>query len=174
MFPQQGDGDRTGNAPAGTTIDRGLGHPVENDYYQLTHGGLLGTSRPAHYSVRGYLLVLSLTFLFNSCWASIGHLRCKFSRSFISNNCDSNARSVFFFRITTSREFDLVQIFLISSFNYPHLGLTLCRVCPSLSPTFTPGPRDLFPFQHRFIVRQLYSFTQVDYMNPFFFFCNRC
>jgi eukaryotic translation initiation factor 2C len=51
MFPNQGDGDRTGNAPAGTTIDRGLGHPVENDYYQLTHGGLLGTSRPAHYSV---------------------------------------------------------------------------------------------------------------------------
>jgi len=52
MFPQQpGDADKTGNAQAGTTIDRGLGHPVENDYYQLTHGGLLGTSRPAHYSV---------------------------------------------------------------------------------------------------------------------------
>ncbi|KAF8806120.1 argonaute-like protein [Phlegmacium glaucopus] len=51
MFPQQQDADKTGNAPAGTTIDRGLGHPVENDYYQLTHGGLLGTSRPAHYSV---------------------------------------------------------------------------------------------------------------------------
>lgn len=52
MFPQQQDADRSGNAPAGTTIDEGLGHPVENDYYQLTHGGLLGTSRPAHYSVR--------------------------------------------------------------------------------------------------------------------------
>ena len=52
MFPQQpGDADKSGNAQAGTTIDRGLGHPVENDYYQLTHGGLLGTSRPAHYSV---------------------------------------------------------------------------------------------------------------------------
>jgi len=51
MIPQGGDADKTGNAPAGTVIDRGLGHPVENDYYQLTHGGLLGTSRPAHYSV---------------------------------------------------------------------------------------------------------------------------
>jgi eukaryotic translation initiation factor 2C len=51
MIPQGSDGDKTGNAPAGTTIDKGLGHPVENDYYQLTHGGLLGTSRPAHYSV---------------------------------------------------------------------------------------------------------------------------
>jgi eukaryotic translation initiation factor 2C len=51
MIPQGSDGDKTGNAPAGTTIDRGLGHPVENDYYQLTHGGLLGTSRPSHYSV---------------------------------------------------------------------------------------------------------------------------
>jgi eukaryotic translation initiation factor 2C len=52
MFPQnQGDGDRSGNCQAGTTIDEGLGHPTEFDYYQLTHGGLLGTSRPAHYSV---------------------------------------------------------------------------------------------------------------------------
>ncbi|KAF8165769.1 argonaute-like protein [Crassisporium funariophilum] len=47
----KGDADRSGNAQAGTTIDEGLGHPTEFDYYQLTHGGLLGTSRPAHYSV---------------------------------------------------------------------------------------------------------------------------
>jgi eukaryotic translation initiation factor 2C len=52
MFPQNDrDGDRSGNCPAGTTIDDGLGHPTEFDYYQLSHGGLLGTSRPAHYSV---------------------------------------------------------------------------------------------------------------------------
>ena len=52
MFPQNPrDGDRSGNCQAGTTIDEGLGHPTEFDYYQLTHGGLLGTSRPAHYSV---------------------------------------------------------------------------------------------------------------------------
>jgi len=52
MFPERpGDGDRSGNCQAGTTIDEGIGHPTEFDYYQLTHGGLLGTSRPAHYSV---------------------------------------------------------------------------------------------------------------------------
>jgi eukaryotic translation initiation factor 2C len=51
MIPGGADADKTGNAPAGTTINKGPSHPVENDYYQLTHGGLLGTSRPAHYSV---------------------------------------------------------------------------------------------------------------------------
>ncbi|KAJ3501716.1 hypothetical protein NLJ89_g9216 [Agrocybe chaxingu] len=52
MFPQTpNDGDKSGNCQAGTTIDNGLGHPTEFDYYQLSHGGLLGTSRPAHYSV---------------------------------------------------------------------------------------------------------------------------
>jgi eukaryotic translation initiation factor 2C len=53
MFPQnKRDADpKSGNCQAGTTIDEGIGHPTEFDYYQLTHGGLLGTSRPAHYSV---------------------------------------------------------------------------------------------------------------------------
>lgn len=52
MCPVDGrDADRSGNCPAGTTIDAGLGHPTEFDYYQQSHGGLLGTSRPAHYSV---------------------------------------------------------------------------------------------------------------------------
>lgn len=49
----------TDNCQAGTTIDKGLGHPSEFDYYQLTHGGLLGTSRPAHYSVRSASLHLT-------------------------------------------------------------------------------------------------------------------
>ncbi|TFK24718.1 Piwi-domain-containing protein [Coprinopsis marcescibilis] len=44
------DGDRSGNVPAGTTIDTQIVHPLEFDYYQYTHGGLLGTSRPAHYT----------------------------------------------------------------------------------------------------------------------------
>ena len=51
MFPKETDADRSGNCPAGTTIDAGLGHPTEFDYYQMSHGGLIGTSRPAHYSV---------------------------------------------------------------------------------------------------------------------------
>jgi len=64
MFPQNpGDADRSGNCQAGTTIDEGLGHPTEFDYYQLTHGGLLGTSRPAHYSVRISYIIRELCHL---------------------------------------------------------------------------------------------------------------
>jgi hypothetical protein len=53
FFPQnERDGDpKTGNCPAGTVVDRDVGHPTEFDFYLQSHGGLLGTSRPAHYSV---------------------------------------------------------------------------------------------------------------------------
>ncbi|KAF9441655.1 Piwi-domain-containing protein [Macrolepiota fuliginosa MF-IS2] len=42
--------DRTGNCPAGTILDTGITSPVEFDWYLQSHGGLLGTSRPAHYA----------------------------------------------------------------------------------------------------------------------------
>ncbi|KAJ7232048.1 Piwi domain-containing protein [Mycena haematopus] len=45
------DADHSGNCPAGTVVDRDIGHPTEYDFYLQSHGGLLGTSRPAHYSV---------------------------------------------------------------------------------------------------------------------------
>ncbi|KAF6748934.1 eukaryotic translation initiation factor 2C 2 [Ephemerocybe angulata] len=48
--PRDGD-SKSGNIPAGATIDTGIMHPVEHDYLQYTHGGLLGTSRPARYTV---------------------------------------------------------------------------------------------------------------------------
>lgn len=32
-------------------VDQAITHPVDFDYYLLSHGGLIGTSRPAHYSV---------------------------------------------------------------------------------------------------------------------------
>jgi len=52
MFPSNPrDADKSGNCPVGTTIDEEIGHPSEFDYYQFTHGGVHGTSRPAHYSV---------------------------------------------------------------------------------------------------------------------------
>jgi eukaryotic translation initiation factor 2C len=52
FFPQnERDGDRSGNCPAGTVVDRAVAHPTEFDFYLQSHGGLLGTSRPAHYSV---------------------------------------------------------------------------------------------------------------------------
>jgi len=52
FFPiSQDRGDRSGNCPAGTVIDRDVTHPLEFDFYLQSHGGLLGTSRPAHYNV---------------------------------------------------------------------------------------------------------------------------
>ncbi|KAF9009003.1 argonaute-like protein [Cyathus striatus] len=52
FFPQNDrDADRSGNCPAGTVVDREISHPTEFDFYLQSHGGLLGTSRPAHYSV---------------------------------------------------------------------------------------------------------------------------
>ena len=52
FFPQnERDGDKSGNCPAGTVVDREVAHPTEFDFYLQSHGGLLGTSRPAHYSV---------------------------------------------------------------------------------------------------------------------------
>ncbi|KAF8162674.1 argonaute-like protein [Crassisporium funariophilum] len=47
--PQQGD--KSGNCPAGTVLDRDVTHPTDHDFYLQSHAGLLGTSRSAHYSV---------------------------------------------------------------------------------------------------------------------------
>lgn len=43
--------DRSGNCPPGTTIDTAICHPSEFDYYQYSHAGIQGTSRPTHYHV---------------------------------------------------------------------------------------------------------------------------
>jgi len=51
FFPPANGGDKSGNCPAGTVVDRDVVHPTEFDFYLQSHGGLLGTSRPAHYSV---------------------------------------------------------------------------------------------------------------------------
>ena len=52
MFPEsQRDADRSGNCPSGTVIDTDIVHPTEFDFFLQSHGGLLGTSRPAHYSI---------------------------------------------------------------------------------------------------------------------------
>ncbi|KAF7366306.1 Protein argonaute-2 [Mycena sanguinolenta] len=52
LFPMDGrDADRSGNCPAGTVVDRDIGHPTEFDFYLQSHAGILGTSRPGHYSV---------------------------------------------------------------------------------------------------------------------------
>jgi len=51
FFPFQGEGDKSGNCAAGTVVDRDVTHPTDHDFYLLSHAGILGTSRPAHYSV---------------------------------------------------------------------------------------------------------------------------
>ncbi|RDB20713.1 Protein argonaute-2 [Hypsizygus marmoreus] len=51
FFPQKKDEDRSGNCPAGTIVDRDISHPTDFDYYLQSHGGIIGTSRPAHYVV---------------------------------------------------------------------------------------------------------------------------
>ncbi|KAJ3552097.1 hypothetical protein NM688_g4337 [Phlebia brevispora] len=43
--------ERSRNCLAGTVVDRDITHPTEFDFYLLSHGGRLGTSRPAHYNV---------------------------------------------------------------------------------------------------------------------------
>jgi len=52
LFPtSKQDEDRSGNCPSGTVVDVDITHPTEFDFYLQSHAGLLGTSRPAHYSV---------------------------------------------------------------------------------------------------------------------------
>lgn len=48
---EAGQGDKSGNLPAGTVVDSDITNPAEFDFYLQSHGGLLGTSRPAHYNV---------------------------------------------------------------------------------------------------------------------------
>jgi eukaryotic translation initiation factor 2C len=45
------ESDRSTNCFAGTVVDRDVTHPTDHDFYLLSHAGILGTSRPAHYSV---------------------------------------------------------------------------------------------------------------------------
>uniref|UniRef100_A0A8W4FIT7 Protein argonaute-1 n=1 Tax=Sus scrofa TaxID=9823 RepID=A0A8W4FIT7_PIG len=42
---------KSGNIPAGTTVDTNITHPFEFDFYLCSHAGIQGTSRPSHYYV---------------------------------------------------------------------------------------------------------------------------
>uniref|UniRef100_A0A0N5B1V8 Protein argonaute-1 n=1 Tax=Strongyloides papillosus TaxID=174720 RepID=A0A0N5B1V8_STREA len=39
------------NIPPGTTVDSGITHPLEYDFFLCSHAGIQGTSRPSHYHV---------------------------------------------------------------------------------------------------------------------------
>nr|CCA27516.1 Argonaute2 (AGO2) putative [Albugo laibachii Nc14] len=47
----QKDTDRSGNVKAGTVVDTEICHPLEHDFFLMSHGGIQGTSRPTHYHV---------------------------------------------------------------------------------------------------------------------------
>ncbi|KAJ3570209.1 hypothetical protein NP233_g4554 [Leucocoprinus birnbaumii] len=52
FFPKPTERDTiNGNCPPGTVVDQDVCHPIEFDFYLQSHAGILGTSRPAHYSV---------------------------------------------------------------------------------------------------------------------------
>ncbi|CAM9566714.1 protein argonaute-2-like isoform X2 [Petromyzon marinus] len=42
---------KSGNIPAGTTVDTKITHPTQFDFYLCSHAGIQGTSRPSHYHV---------------------------------------------------------------------------------------------------------------------------
>jgi eukaryotic translation initiation factor 2C len=48
---QEDRSGKSGNIPAGTTVDVGICHPTEFDFYLCSHAGIQGTSRPSHYHV---------------------------------------------------------------------------------------------------------------------------
>jgi eukaryotic translation initiation factor 2C len=52
IFPMGNTGDKkSGNAPAGSVIDTVISHPTDFDFILQSHAGILGTSRPGHYTV---------------------------------------------------------------------------------------------------------------------------
>jgi len=52
MFPEnKEDTDRSGNCSSGTIVDSEVTNPFYSDFYLLSQQGIIGTSRPAHYSI---------------------------------------------------------------------------------------------------------------------------
>ncbi|CAK4022112.1 related to eukaryotic translation initiation factor 2C 3 [Lecanosticta acicola] len=51
FFPEQGKGDRNGNAHPGTLVETHVTNPYENDFYLQSHAAIKGTARPCHYYV---------------------------------------------------------------------------------------------------------------------------
>lgn len=60
MFPLNNKENK--NAPPGTVIDTDITHPLEFDFILQSHEGILGTSRPSHYSVRFIAYLISITY----------------------------------------------------------------------------------------------------------------
>ncbi|KZT62426.1 Piwi-domain-containing protein [Calocera cornea HHB12733] len=48
FYPDKRDEDRSGNANPGLVIDNTITSPIHDDFYLLSHQGIIGTSRPMH------------------------------------------------------------------------------------------------------------------------------
>ncbi|KAJ9079559.1 hypothetical protein DSO57_1034311 [Entomophthora muscae] len=77
FFPKLADADRSGNCKAGTVVDTGICHPFYFDFFLQPHGGLQGTSRPAHYHV----LVDEIRFTVDSLQSLCNNLSYLFNRA---------------------------------------------------------------------------------------------
>ncbi|KAF7770313.1 hypothetical protein Agabi119p4_6287 [Agaricus bisporus var. burnettii] len=102
---------KSGNCPAGMVVDQVITHPIDFDFYLLSHGGLIGTSRPSHYSViydennfqadALQLLSFSLCHIFARATRSVSipapvyyaHLVCKRAKNHYDPRADSDTAS---------------------------------------------------------------------------------
>lgn len=103
------EGDRSGNVKAGTVMETAICHPTDYDFYLMSHSGIQGTSRPAHYHVLLdensfkpddlQLLTYYLCHIYVRCTKSVGvvpavyyaHLIAARSRFFLEDNSDNQS-----------------------------------------------------------------------------------
>ncbi|XP_059352742.1 protein argonaute-2-like [Daphnia carinata] len=85
LFPEnpQDECGRGKNVPPGTIVDNTIVHPVEQDFFLVSHQGIQGTSRPTHYHVLWddaklhaneiQMLTYYMCYLFTRCTRSVSY-----------------------------------------------------------------------------------------------------
>ncbi|XP_046635455.1 protein argonaute-2-like isoform X1 [Daphnia pulicaria] len=85
LFPddQSDECGRGKNVPPGTIVDNTIVHPVEQDFFLVSHQGIQGTSRPTHYHVLWddskflandiQMLTYYLCYVFTRCTRSVSY-----------------------------------------------------------------------------------------------------
>ncbi|XP_046448978.1 protein argonaute-2-like isoform X2 [Daphnia pulex] len=85
LFPedQRDECGRGKNVPPGTIVDNTIVHPVEQDFFLVSHQGIQGTSRPTHYHVLWddskfqandiQMLTYYMCYLFTRCTRSVSY-----------------------------------------------------------------------------------------------------
>ncbi|CAM9273566.1 unnamed protein product [Choristocarpus tenellus] len=135
--PKRDDQDQSGNVAPGTVVETGICHPMEWDFYLMSHAGLQGTSRPAKYHVLWdennfdsdslQLLCYHLCFMYCRCTRSVSippavyyaHLVAFRAQFFINAADDSSSDSM----SVTGGGVDLKEIDWAKSFSAVHDSL---------------------------------------------------